>query len=438
MSGKEERRKPVEEGEGEPQNNQTAPARPRRPRERAIYLDAATGEEIYRDDGDDGEEFDEEMGEYDDEEMPDLEAQEDEEDEEEELDPTPVDMAWASFGVHEDSVFTTKMFAGPDGKILLASGGGDDSAFLLDVGNGDVAPEGGEFFKFEGHTDSVAEVSFSSDGKYLATAGLDAIIKIWNVSDGVLLHTLDGPSESIESIQWHSKGPVILAGCGDGTTWMWDASPKSGVSLNVFGGHAGPVNAAKFTPDGTKIVTVGEDGSLRVWGPKTGKSLSVISGHPFHEAGINCLQISQDSTMALTGGQDNVACISNLVTGKVKLTLKGHDDGVEDVAWVQGNPWAVTGSLDSKIGIWDLNTGNIRQFIENGAAGITSVQCIGNTIFTSDTAGYIRAWDVRSSNNIQTIRASNETILAFDVLAEKKLIATAGDDALVKLFKLQS
>ena len=80
MSAKDERKKPVEEGDEE--GNQQAPAKPRRPRERAIYIDAATGEELYRDDGEE-EEFDEEMGEYD-EEMPDLEAQEDEEDEEDE------------------------------------------------------------------------------------------------------------------------------------------------------------------------------------------------------------------------------------------------------------------------------------------------------------------------------------------------------------------
>jgi ribosome assembly protein SQT1 len=433
MSDNERPKKPLMEAEGE-EVVKSASGRPRRGR--AIYLDIKTGEELYMDEEPDMEEAGEE--EFDDEEMPDLNAVEDdgEEDEEDEVDPTPVDVAWASFGIHEDSAYAVKLRVGADGKIWMASGGGDDLAYLLEVGNGLEAPEGGAVFKYEGHTDSVVKVAFSHDGKYLATAGYDALVKIWLVSDASLVHTLEGPSESIETIEWHPKGPVLLAGCGDGTTWMWDVSPSSGAALQVLGGHAQAVNAARFTPDGSKIVTAGEDGTMRVWGPKTGKSLAVIQGHGFHDAGINCLSIHADNTLALTGGQDNNACLSNLSTGKVKVTLQGHNDGVEDVAWVASNPWAITGSLDGRIGIWDLNTGQNRQFIENGHAGITSLQSIGDSIFTADTAGYLRIWDARSSNLLQTIRASSETLMAFDVLMEHKLVATAGDDTLLKLYKL--
>jgi len=434
MSDQEEKKKPLSAMEG---NEEVIRLPGGRRRERVIYLDAKTGEELYAE-GD--TEAYEEGEEGIDEELPDLDPVEDaegEEDEEEELDATPVSEAWASFGVHEDSAFSVKLRVAEDGKtIWMASGGGDDVAYLLEVGDGVQAPENGSVFKFEGHTDSVANVSFSRDGKYLATAGLDAVIKVWNVSDGSLVYTLDGPSESIETVEWHPKGPVLLAGCGDGTAWMWDVSPKAGHALQVFGGHADAVNVARFTPDGSKVVTAGEDGTLRIWGPKTGKSLAVVQGHGFHEAGVNCLQIHHDNTLALTGGQDNNACLVNIATAKVKATLQGHNDGIEDVAWVAHNPWAITGSLDGRVGIWDLNTGQNRQFIENGTAGITSLQCVNDTIFTSDTAGYLRIWDVRSSQLIQTIRASSETLLAFDVLMSHRLVATASDDALLKIYKI--
>lgn len=436
MSANEERKKAQKEsGSGSGAQGRSGGRR----REKAIYVDVKTGAELFVDEDMDSYEEDAEELEED---VPDLEPVDDddgaEEDGEEELDSTPVDLAWASLGFHDDSVFSVKMRVTADGKIILASGGGDEVGYLAEIGDGVAPPDQGAIFKFEGHSDSVSRVAFSHDGKLLATAGLDAIVSIWDVSDGTLVTKLEGPSESIETIEWHAKGPVLLAGCGDGTAWMWDASPKgNGAVLNVFGGHGNAVNAAKFTPDGTKIVTVGEDASLRVWGPKTGKQLAIVQGHGFHEAGINCLAIHADNNLALTGGQDNNACLVNLSTAKPKSMLQGHTDSVEEVAWVTGNPWAVTGSLDCKIGVWDLNTGHNRQWIENGNAGITSLQMIGDVIYTADTLGYIRLWDVRSSSNIQTIRASQDPILAFDVLASHKLIATAGDDALIKLYKLQ-
>ena len=59
-------------------------------------------------------------------------------------------------------------------------------------------------------------MGFSSDGKYLATACLDATLMIWNAQTYQLIHTFDGPSESLECLAWHSKGPVVVAGGGDG------------------------------------------------------------------------------------------------------------------------------------------------------------------------------------------------------------------------------
>lgn len=47
----------------------------------------------------------------------------------------------------------------------------------------------------EGHSDSVAALAFSYDGKYLATGGLDGAVKIWLVSTGKLEADLEGADE---------------------------------------------------------------------------------------------------------------------------------------------------------------------------------------------------------------------------------------------------
>lgn len=427
MSGKDHRKKPEEE-EGA-QN----PAGGRR-RQKVAYLDPKTGEERLVD-VDVQVEDDEEIVETSDDEMPELNPVEDgEEDEEEEIDPTPMEEAWATYGLHEDSVFAVKLRTGADGKVWMVSGGGDEKAFLVEVGDGKTAPEEGQVFPLEGHTDSVVRAAWSHDSALVATAGMDALVKIWSAKDASLVGTLEGPSESIESLEWHPKGHVLLAGCGDGTAWVWE---KNGNPIGVLAGHNGAINIARFTPDGKKVVTVGEDATLRVWAPRTSAQTAIIQGHGFHEAGINALALHEDNTLALTGGQDNNAYLSNLSTGKAKACFAGHNDGVEDVAWAPHNPWAITGSLDGRVGIWDLNTGNNRHFIENGIAGVLGVQVVDNTIFTSDTAGYIRLWDVRSATLIRTIRASQDHILAFDVLPQFNLIATAGDDLFVKLYQIQ-
>ena len=74
-----------------------------------------------------------------------------------------------------------------------------------------------------------------------------------------------------EWVDWHPRGPILLAGAEDGSAWMWNA--EKGVCLGVFaaaagGGGATPCGA--FAGAGGKmVVTGGMDGSLRVWSPKT-------------------------------------------------------------------------------------------------------------------------------------------------------------------------
>lgn len=163
--------------------------------------------------------------------------------------------------------------------------------------------------------------------------------------------------------------------------------------VQVFAGHHGPVSCGSFTPDGKAVVTGGggeEDASLRqactnrgtfpvacscrsrhqllllplrrVWNPKTGECTLALKGHPFHAAGLTCLDVHPDSTAALTGSEDGTAKVVSLQTGKVASTLAGHSEGtsVEAVAFSRHLPLALSAGLDGKMLVWDVTTGTAR------------------------------------------------------------------------------
>jgi WD40 repeat protein len=68
-------------------------------------------------------------------------------------------------------------------------------------------------------------------GSLVATASLDCTVRVWRVSDGSCVQTLEGPGDGVEWLTWHPKGDVVLAGSEDFTLWMWLA--QSGNCMQV-------------------------------------------------------------------------------------------------------------------------------------------------------------------------------------------------------------
>ena len=229
--------------------------------------------------------------------------------------PAERDDAKASFQGHTDGVFSVALH--PTEPLGL-SGGGDDRAFLWNTTDGATVHDLGK------HGDSVVAVAFSSDGDLAATGGYDGVVKVFDSKTGALVQSMEGPQE-VEWLNWHNKGPVVLAGSTDGTCWMWAA--KTGDCMQVFAGHEDSVTCGAFTSSGKLVVTGSMDASLRIWSPKTGQCKHTFSprsgnGAEWHEAAILCLAVhpDPDKPLVLTGSIDGSA---RLVHAQSKKLLGG-------------------------------------------------------------------------------------------------------------------
>lgn len=70
----------------------------------------------------------------------------------------------------------------------------------------------------------------------------------------------------------------------------------------MFAGHDGGVSCGLFTVDGKNVCSGGEDGTVRIWGPKTGACKHVFSGSSGgHQAPVTALANSADGELLLSG-----------------------------------------------------------------------------------------------------------------------------------------
>jgi WD40 repeat protein len=196
-----------------------------------------------------------------------------------------------------------------DGSILFVSGDGRDKAYVWSVnkrvpGNifneelkEDDTPnntiyESFKIHELEGHTETVEYCKFDSSGRWMVTAGMNNMARVWDVANGFVLKTLieEIPIEDMNFVEWHPTAPLFLIGGKDYMIWMVNA--VSGKVMANFIGHEEEVLMARFSlfDGGKQVVSCSSDKTVRLWSPIKGECLMTVRNGtgkmPYHEEAI--------------------------------------------------------------------------------------------------------------------------------------------------------
>eukprot|EP00762_Andalucia_godoyi_P006039 ANDGO_00390.mRNA.1 putative WD repeat-containing protein alr2800 len=106
-----------------------------------------------------------------------------------------------------------------------------------------------------GHSGAVLDISFSPDGRRIASASADKRVIVWQ--DGQWCQTLVGHAESVNCVAFSPDGKCIVSGADDGTIKLWSlqdplkfqAKPRS--SVTAIAVSTGPNQFASVHSDGT-------------------------------------------------------------------------------------------------------------------------------------------------------------------------------------------
>ena len=193
-------------------------------------------------------------------------------------------------------------------------------------------------------------LTFSADASIIATAHRNSIY-VWDTFTGNAFAMLDEHPDSINAIALSPDGRKLATAGGDWVVRLWEVG--TGKYINSLTGHPSAVNAVAFSPDGKILASAGS--TLRLWDTDTGESLHTDS----RDLGsIDLLIFSPDGkTLATGGGWDHTVHLWDVNTGRLGIGLKGHTDKIRDIAFSPDSTRLITASRDKTMRLWDVNTG---------------------------------------------------------------------------------
>ena len=167
---------------------------------------------------------------------------------------------------------------------------------------------------------------------------------------------------------------------------------------------------------------------------------SLISTFVGHQASVRRVVVTPDGRWAISGSNDSTLRIWDLVGKEEVRILKGHSNQVRAIAITPDGKQVVSGSNDRNLKLWDLSSGKeIRTF--EGHADIVRAVAVtkdGTRIISASGDGTLKLWDLNSGREIYTLKGHSSRVITVAVTPDGTQIVSGSDDNTIKLWDLDS
>ena len=352
--------------------------------------------------------------------------------------------------------------AEPGGYVHTLTFSGDGAKIAVGTSRGVIhlldAVTGADQGTLEGHEEGVLAVDFSSDGAQLVSGGYDETVRVWDLATRQENQRLRGHSWWVWAAEFSADDSRLVTAGQDGKAIVWCLVGDAYERLTEFTGHEGPVYDATFSPDGASVATCGYDETVCVWDAEVGRTIDIrarLEGVPDpprtdtqlhgHTGPVRSVDFAPDGKRVLSGGQDNTLRVWDLGDDS-SIALRGHGGRVRSVAFSPDGLSALSGAEDNEVRTWDiggyqeervLSVSRLRGHVDAILAARFSDD--GSRIVTASRDRTAMLWGAEGRTPLLTLDEGHEFLASSARLFDDaKLLATSAGDNTTRLWDVDT
>jgi WD40 repeat protein len=284
--------------------------------------------------------------------------------------------------------------------------------------------------RLEGHNEEVRSVSFSPNGKILATASEDNTVRLWSI-DGRELKRLSGQNQLFRSVRFSPDGERIATISADNTVKLWTVDGKELMALPGTGDEENFMADLCFIPNSQVIAASGADRTLKLW-YLDGRGVKTLKGHQLQIWSLSCSPDGQTIVAADRGGTIKLW----RADGQELKSFQASPLSIFGVSFSPDGKSFATAGGDTQIKLWNLEGKEIRTIGKHDNYAIAArFSPDGQTIASISADKTVKLWNI-DGKELKTFKGHQNSIFGLSFSPDGQSIATAGGDDTVRLWNL--